>query len=90
MFTKHATLALAAIGTQAIRLSTVAHVDAEAEAEYRYAKTGLGMPWPWGPGLAQTDAETKDDFMDWMAQVDAEADAEIIWCFYMQDEDPEC
>ena len=70
MFTKHATLALAAIGTQAIRLSTVAHVDAEAEAEYRYGK-GPYMPWPWGPGLAQVDAEAEFYI-----------DAETIRCFF--------
>ena len=33
MFTKHVTLALAAIGTQAIKLGTVAQGGAEADAE---------------------------------------------------------
>ena len=90
MFTKNATLALSAISTQAIKIGTVAQVDAEADAEFGSGGVNPFANWckhnsvhPICGGLAQTEAESQwewqtewDKMSDWMAQTNAEAEAE--------------
>ena len=72
MFTKHATLALAAIGTQAIKLGAVAQVDAEAETEF-----GNGG----NPFAGWCETNSVHPICGGLAQVDAEADAEFSGIF---------